>query len=151
MGGCPMTCRGDFPRMVVSPVPGSEPQQWDILEPLIVSVCGVGEFTVPAGRRVDFASVPRWLRPFFSARALHSLGSVVHDELYTRGTTSRWIADAIFAELLRREGIHFRTCVAMWVGVRLGGWWAWRQHRSEESRQARIRDNGNVAEKGGIP
>lgn len=74
---------------------------WRVASAQSVNVAGQ-LFEIPAGFRTDFASVPRWLQPLLSERAIRSLPSVAHDFLYFQGTPKR-IADAVFFELLAAE------------------------------------------------
>lgn len=99
-------------------------------------------FTVPAGFRTDFASVPRaavWLIPKFGR---WTLAAIVHDLLCVglarahRGGPAP-LADAretdrIFARIMRELGVPLLLRWLMWTGVRYGalfnparraGWW----------------------------
>ena len=103
--------------------------------------------TVPAGFVSDFASVPRWLTLTYAlvgGRAKRA--GVVHDWLYTVGgltpaptdrVTQRQADDA-FAEAIRASGQpqpgSRRLAWPMWLGLRLGGWVAWRAHRRAQAR-----------------
>jgi len=100
--------------------------QWRLTEPL----CYRGRkdfFTVPAGFITNFASTPRLLWPLFPPDGGHyTRGSVLHDHAYTEKKISRWDADGLFRRILREEGEPWWRRWMFWLGVRLGGWWAWR-------------------------
>lgn len=117
--------------VVVSPVPSGgfwEPMRWRVERPFSLSVCGL-MVTIPEGSLMDFASVPRILKPIFPDRALYGSASAVHDRLYYTGEVTRWMADAVFYEVLREERLPWITAATMWLGVRMGGWVAWGNHR----------------------
>lgn len=86
---------------------------------------------VPHGFVSDGASVPRifWrlLDPPISARTL--VPSVIHDYLYQAQTTTRAAADALYYRDLRAHGYARWKSALVWLGVRLGGWVAWRDHK----------------------
>lgn len=92
---------------------------------------GMAQWTVDAGFTTDFASVPRVLRRI--AGPLDGLeAAVFHDWLYAEGMLPRKTADRMYYGLLRAKQIHplprWRAW-AMYRGVRVGGWAAWRVHR----------------------
>lgn len=90
-------------------------------------------FTIPAGFRTDLASVPRILpglfRLLFRSELHTARAAVLHDFLYASGAVTRREADALFYEALRATHEGTVGAWAMWLGVRAGGWFAWRGHR----------------------
>lgn len=90
------------------------------------------EIESPEDRETDFASVPRvpivyW---FYGNRAHHE--SAIHDELYRSGIVTRRTADRIFLEAMKSRGKGLFVRWGMYLGVRLGGWIAWRKYRAAE-------------------
>lgn len=95
--------------------------------------CGL--ITVPDGFKCDLASYPHLARPFFDRLGTSMRSAVVHDWLYEHkpsydfGSDSRPIgkfnSDRIFRQALKEEGSGFRARWASWLGVAVGGWWAW--------------------------
>jgi hypothetical protein len=95
------------------------------------------EFTVPAGFRTDFASVPRvavWLIPRFGR---YTPAAILHDWLCTVGIATGQVtsreADGLFRRIMRESGVPVLRRWLMWAGVRWGaltdrdrrpGWWA---------------------------
>lgn len=77
---------------------------------------------VPAGYETDLASIPKHFQhrePHLSPAARPG---VVHDFLYTSHAVKRRVADRIFREALREEGVGLRQRIMMWAAVRaLGG------------------------------
>ena len=93
---------------------------WQLLAPFVVKVDGKLIY-VPAGFITDFASVPRLPLTFMLFGNIGHRGAVVHDYLYSTGEVSRAEADAIFKALLRAEGVGAFRAGAMYLGVRIGG------------------------------
>lgn len=91
-------------------------------------------FHIPAGVATDLASVPRGLpgvfRMLFRSELHTASAAILHDRLYYTGEVSRAEADALFYEALRATHESRVGAWAMWLGVRSGGWNAWRKHRS---------------------
>lgn len=80
--------------------------------------------TVPKGFLTDLASVPRLPGMFllFGGKARHA--AVLHDWLYYNHEGERDVADAVFFKAMAHDENLF-TRVAMWLGVRVGGWSIW--------------------------
>lgn len=110
---------------------------------------------VPVGFRHDFASVPRLLWTFISPLDL-GLASIYHDHLYQEGgqvTTLEWdperrdwkprtdpwsraASDALFARIMREQGVRKWKRRAAYLAVRVAGWAYW---RGQAQRRARDR------------
>ena len=96
---------------------------WAVEEPLVYRGRR-DRFTVPAGFRTDFASVPRvvvWLIPRFGR---YTAAAILHDWLCTVGietgaVTSR-DADGLFRRVMREQGVPVVRRWLMWAGVRWG-------------------------------
>jgi hypothetical protein len=87
-------------------------------------------FVVPAGFTCDGASIPRILwtlvgHPFDKRWRRES---VLHDWFYrtTGHGISRRMADQIFYYSLRDGGLRYTKALLMYLGVRIGGWVAWK-------------------------
>ena len=87
---------------------------------------------VPDGFVTDFASVPRIPFIFDVLGDIAHGPAVVHDWLYMKGTYSRLMADRVLLEAMKSEGLVFWKRYQIYLGVRLGGWVAWREHRSRD-------------------
>ena len=91
-------------------------------------ICDGFSVVIPAGFVTNFGSVPRFFYRVLRPIELRS-ASVVHDyllnELPERQSDflpmkcSRWIADAVFFELLRRSGFGLIRSTVVWSAVRL--------------------------------
>lgn len=84
---------------------------------------------VPAGFECDLASVPRVLWWWASPDGKYRAAAVIHDFLYRTQECSRRAADAVFYHAMRAAGVRRTQALAMWAGVRLGGWVAWRRNK----------------------
>ncbi len=96
-----------------------------LLEPLVYD----DGFVVPAGFVSDGCSMPRLLwsalgHPFFH-RFLRE--AIRHDYLYKTQITTRLEADRWFRAALAKPWLRIRRHL-IYIGVRAGGWYAWRQH-----------------------
>lgn len=104
-----------------------------LLRSLIVQVAGE-RITVPAGTETDFSSIP-WFGRILVRWSRVDVAGVVHDWLYQTGDISRSRADEIW-RLVAVAGAHranrFQAWTA-WLGLRLGGWYAWDQHRQGDA------------------
>ncbi|GEM33927.1 hypothetical protein NN3_49340 [Nocardia neocaledoniensis NBRC 108232] len=92
---------------------------WRLTEPLTYRGA-VETFTVPAGFRTDFASVPRalvWLIPRYGA---YTRAAILHDYLCRTDTVGRADADGLFRRCLREFDVSVPRRWMMWAAVRLG-------------------------------
>jgi hypothetical protein len=103
---------------------------WTILQPLIYSSdVAKTVFVVPEGFVTDFASVPRIPLAFLLTGESAHEAAVIHDWLYRKQEVSRSVADAVFREAAGVSGEPGWRSFLMWIGVRLGGWVAWNNHK----------------------
>jgi hypothetical protein len=77
---------------------------------------------VPKGFVTDFASIPRGLWNLFPCDGRHSPAAVIHDFLYSGTHTSRFLADAIFREVMTELQVPRWRRDLMYFAVRLFGW-----------------------------
>jgi hypothetical protein len=95
---------------------------WQLVYSLIYQSANNGSFTIPAGFKTDFASVPRlpilWLALGDTARE----AAVLHDYLYTAPhPVDRQTADALLNEAALATGWGKIRAHALYLGVRLFG------------------------------
>ncbi len=87
--------------------------------------CGCRDtFTIPAGTRTDFASVPRFLHGMIPPSGTVVPAAIVHDYLCAEaqaGRFSRRDADGVFARICRESGLSPLHRHALYLGVRVGG------------------------------
>lgn len=91
---------------------------------------GVLSVTVPAGFVSDLASIPRSLWILISPWDI-ALESLFHDVLYRTQPVKRVVADAALMSMLEERGSPWFVRWAVYSGVRMGGWIAWRDNAKE--------------------
>ena len=108
--------------------------EYQLLEPLYVrlrAAKGVGllsfKAVVPDGFVTDFASVPRFWWRWVPPAGDYAAAAVVHDWLYrTAGVgITRFMADALFRDLMEALGVPAWKRWAMWAMVRANSWRYW--------------------------
>lgn len=90
-------------------------------------------FVVPAGFKTDLASTPRLLWPIIPPFGRHTKAAVVHDYLYATAKVPRKRADRILYEAVLDADGSWCLAAVMYLGVRIGGWVAWKNHRKNDS------------------
>lgn len=98
-------------------------------------------YVVPAGFRMDLASIPRLCQGAMDATNRVAKGAVIHDWLYaTRGCVvpghphiTRARADMVLRRGLIANGVSEEQAAIMWDAVRIGGRDAWETGESPES------------------
>lgn len=102
---------------------------YQLCDPLNVCIpVGTGHIliTVPEGFVTDLASVPRVLWPLMASSGQHQRAAIVHDWLYQCVTgVSRFLADAIFRDLMASLNVPVWRRVAAYYAVRAFGWRHW--------------------------
>lgn len=85
-------------------------------------------YVVPTGFVTNYASVPKCLRWIFSVRGMYNRATILHDYMYTKASSvnDRFLADAIFRVTMKELGVPLLRRVAMYYGVRIGGWTSWK-------------------------
>lgn len=86
---------------------------------------------VPKGFVTDYESCPVWLPVINSIFGnLTDEGAVVHDWLYYTALYPRKVADEVLRESMELiPGLATWRIAGVYDGLRLGGWYAWNQHR----------------------
>lgn len=90
-----------------------------------------GLITVNVGFRTDFASVPRLGIIYALLGDTAHEPAVIHDYIYATAITTREIADKVLLEAMGVIGLPWWRRWPIYIGVRVGGWYAWNQHRKE--------------------
>lgn len=104
--------------------------RWRLLAPLIYDSALIGIVTAPKSFITDFASVPRVPFIFDVLGDIAHRSAVIHDYLYSTGQVNRYVADKVLLEAMKLDGIPLWKRYQIFIGVRIGGWKAWREHRS---------------------
>lgn len=116
------------------PIGSQGSQVYELVEPLTYRLPVNGNpdggisVTVPVGYQTNFASTPRWLWPLFPPTGWYSRAAIVHDYLYSNSAgCSRFLADAIFRDLMRELGTPWYKRIPMYYAVRFFGWSGWKK------------------------
>ena len=104
------------------------------------------EYIIPAGFQFDGASIPKFLRTFFSPVGVLLVGGLVHDYMYKYACMKRTVskdslmlvdqkkADEIFRDInIEVNGFYFMNYLAYW-SLRIGGFVAWNGHRKRNAK-----------------
>ena len=104
------------------------------------------EYVIPAGFQFDGASIPKFLRTFFSPVGVLLMGGLVHDYAYkyktllevnkkkTMGELTQKRADEIFRDInIIVNGFYSMNYLAYW-SLRIGGFVAWNGHRKRDAK-----------------
>ena len=104
------------------------------------------EYIIPAGFQFDGASIPKFLRTFFSPVGVLLVGGLVHDYMYKYSALKRTDkkgslllvdqkkADEIFRDInIEVNGFYFMNYLAYW-SLRIGGFVAWNGHRKRNAK-----------------
>ena len=115
-------------------------RNWELTKDWKYNIDGK-EYIIPAGFTFDGASIPKFLRTFFSPVGVLLIGGLVHDYAYkyktllevdkkkTMGDLTLKRADEIFRDInIEQNGFHFLNYLAYWA-LRIGGFMAWNGHR----------------------
>ena len=115
-------------------------RNWVILKDFKYTLNGT-EYVIPKGFTFDGASIPKFLRTFFSPVGVLLMGGLVHDYMYKYAAckpadkkgqlllVDQKRADEIFRDInIEVNGFYFMNYLAYW-SLRLGGFVAWNGHR----------------------
>jgi hypothetical protein len=119
---------------------------WVICEPCDYALGdehGAEHVLIPKDFETDFASIPRLLQNVLSPIGRYRNAAIVHDWLYRQRVITdvvakkarlceRIEADRVLLEGMRVLGVRWTQRAAVYAGVRVGGWMAWRQARRRE-------------------
>ena len=120
-------------------------RNWELTKDWKYNIDGT-EYVIPAGFQFDGASIPKFLRTFFSPVGVLLIGGLVHDYAYkyktllkvnkkeTMGELTQKRADEIFRDInVIVNGFYTMNRLAYW-SLRLGGFVAWNGHRKRNSK-----------------
>ena len=120
-------------------------RNWVILKDFKYTLNGT-EYVIPKGFTFDGASIPKFLRTFFSPVGVLLMGGLVHDYMYKYAAckpadkkgqlllVDQKRADQIFRDInIEVNGFYFMNYLAYW-SLRLGGFVAWNGHRKRNAK-----------------
>ena len=119
-------------------------RNWTIIKDFKYTINGTN-YVIPKGFSFDGASIPKFLRTFFSPVGVLLIGGLVHDYMYKYSAckpadkkgqlllVDQKKADQIFRDInIEVNGFYFINYLAYW-SLRLGGFVAWNGHRKRNS------------------
>ncbi len=120
-------------------------RNWKITKDFHYTIDGT-DYVIPAGFEFDGASIPKFLRTFFSPVGVLLIGGLVHDYAYkyktlleknkkkTMGELRQKRADEIFRDInINVNGFYSMNYLSYW-SLRLGGFVAWNGHRKRNNK-----------------
>ena len=116
--------------------PLDDGRRWRLLSQFEYHVGALGSsdrIAVPIDFITDFASVPRPLWALLPPWGRYGKAVVLHDWLYADQSRKRKAADLILLEAMEVLGVGKLTRLAIYSGVRVGGWLAWRKHTQRKN------------------
>lgn len=110
---------------------------WTTLQDVTYTTLVTGRpvrIAIPAGTATDLASVPKALHWLIDNDGPWNDAALVHDVLYRHPPVwcTRARADAVLREAMRVRQVPRATAWAIYSGVRVGGWVAWRNYRRRD-------------------
>ena len=120
-------------------------RNWELTKDWKYNIDGT-EYVIPAGFQFDGASIPKFLRAFFSPVGVLLVGGLVHDYAYkyttlleknkknTMDKLTQKRADEIFRDInINVNGFYVMNYLA-YYSLRLGGFVAWNGHRKRNAK-----------------
>ena len=120
-------------------------RNWELTQNWTYKLDGT-EYVIPKGFTFDGASIPKFLRTFFSPVGVLLIGGLVHDYMYkythckpvsAKGAllvVDQKKADQIFRDInIVVNGFYTMNYLAYW-SLRIGGFVAWNGHRKRDNK-----------------
>ena len=120
-------------------------RNWKVTKDFHYAIDGT-DYVIPAGFQFDGASIPKFLRTFFSPVGVLLIGGLIHDYAYkyktlleknkkkTMGELTQKRADEIFRDInINVNGFYSMNYLSYW-SLRLGGFVAWNGHRKRNNK-----------------
>jgi hypothetical protein len=121
-------------------------RNWELTQDWKYNLDGT-DYVIPKGFTFDGASIPKFLRTFFSPVGVLLIGGLVHDYMYkythckpvsAKGAllvVDQKKADQIFRDInIVVNGFYTMNYLAYW-SLRIGGFVAWNGHRKKEKKE----------------
>ena len=120
-------------------------RNWELTQDWKYNINGI-DYVIPKGFQFDGASIPKFLRTFFSPVGVLLMGGLVHDYMYKYTickpkdnkvamlVVDQKKADQIFRDInIVVNGFYTMNYLAYW-SLRLGGFVAWNGHRKRNAK-----------------
>ena len=116
----PLTAEWLTPDLHVQSLP--EAGMWRLTKMLRLQDYDGEMHDVPPGYDTDLASIPKFLRMFFSVNGKHRRAATLHDKKYKEKWATRKKCDQLFYRAMIAGGLGKWRAKTMYWGVRSGGW-----------------------------
>jgi len=90
---------------------------------------------VPKGIKTDLGSIPLFLQNIFPKDGEAMFAYILHDYLYQVGIFEKLESDEILEEAMASLGVAWWRRKAVKLGLRVGGWVAWNEHRAKDKKE----------------
>ena len=84
---------------------------------------------VEEGFECDLASIPWFIRWLIPKLGKYNDPALVHDKEYRLQQYPRPICDTMLLLACQGREVKQWICIAIYIGVRAGGWWAWHKNK----------------------
>lgn len=105
--------------IIVSPVEGSS-NEWTLIASIRYKT-SFGQWRVPKDFVTDFASIPKFLWSLYPPHGQYTRAAIIHDYLYQDRLVARKIADQVFKEQMKIDGVNWFTRNVFYIAVRTFG------------------------------
>lgn len=92
---------------------------------------------VPKHDESDGASTPRLIWGIIPPFGKHFPGAAAHDHWYRKTKLPKRLCDALFLEAMEANGVSWLWRHVIWLGVTLGGYWAFKKDRAVRKTKCR--------------
>ena len=120
-------------------------RNWELVQDWKYNIDGT-DYVIPKGFTFDGASIPKFLRTFFSPVGVLLIGGLVHDYMYkythckpVSAKSALLVVDQKRADQIFRDinivvnGFYTMNYLAYW-SLRIGGFVAWNGHRKKDNK-----------------
>jgi hypothetical protein len=119
-------------QIMLTPIDAGNGLNWSVDQDFSYVAKNGDTVNVAKGFITDLASIPRLFWSVIgSPEGLYTDAAVVHDCLYDQQFFTRLRCDQILLEAMQDLGVSWWTRHVIYVGVRIGGWIAWKQHEEK--------------------
>jgi hypothetical protein len=135
----PLYAKGEFLTHLIVEDTG-DGEHWLLHEPLVYRARSGVKYTVPAGKITDLFSIPRAVRGLLPKSEKGNAAAVIHDGAYSREISplvaDRGTADGLLNEAMEACGVGAFRRRLIFIGVRVGGHWAWAEKQQKAEAQS---------------
>ena len=101
--------------------------RWTVVKTYFIIDDVFGRLMIPSGFVTDLGSIPKLFQNIISPEGKPLRAYLGHDYLYATQNRTRAQSDACLMRMMNALGVGAIERWTIYLGVRLGGWWSWRQ------------------------